>query len=72
MLYVIKEKFYILVSGYYKEVDIDKKGSEFVVKAKKDSKIEAGKVKEFTTINVEDAYKKAEKSKSIAKSLDNM
>lgn len=71
MLYSINGKFYILVSGYFKEVDIDKKGSEFIVKAKKNSSIEAGKVKEFTTINVEDAYK-TEKSKSMAKSLDNM
>ena len=70
MLYNIKGKFYILVSGYYKEVDIDKKGNEFTVKAKKDSKIEASTVKEFTTINVEEAYKKAEKIKSVAKSLD--
>lgn len=70
MLYNIKGKFYILVSGYYKEVDIEKNGKEFTVKAKKDSKIEASTVKDVTTINLEEAYKKAEKSKSVAKSLD--
>lgn len=58
MLYVIKGKYYILVSGYYKEVKIEKNGNSYdvipVENANK-TKIEASTVKEFSTISVDKA-----------------
>lgn len=65
MLYNFNNKFYILVSGYFKEVDIEKKGDEYTVKAKKDvKKIEASTVKNFTTVEVKKAYELSNKVKS--------
>lgn len=63
MLYVINGKYYILVSGYYKEVNVvkSKGGTGFdvipVENANK-NKIEAGTVRDYTTISVEEAYNK--------------
>lgn len=60
MLYLIDGKYYILVSGYYKEVTIDKdRNGEYNVEPIKDAnktKIEASIVKNYTTIDVENAY----------------
>lgn len=65
MLYNFNNKFYILVSGYFKEVDIEKKGDEYTVKAKKDvKKIEASTIKNFTTVEVKKAYELSNKPKS--------
>lgn len=59
MLYVINGKHYILVSGYYKEVEVKKDGNDFKVIPVKDAKkIEASTVKDFTTTNVESAARK--------------
>lgn len=59
MIYVIKGKHYVLVSGYYREVEIKKAGDDFVVIPVKDAKkIEASTVKKFTTTSVENATRK--------------
>lgn len=61
MLYVINGKYYILVSGYYKEVNVVKKGNEYnvvPVERANENKIEATNVKNFSTISVLEAYKK--------------
>ena len=66
MLYVIKDKFYVLVSGYYKEVTVSKDAKGYDVKAVKNGhKIEASTVKDFSTISVEKAA-----DKIIKKPLD--
>lgn len=63
MLYVINGKYYILVSGYYKEVIVikDRSGKNYdvvpVENANK-NKIEAGTVSNYTTITVEEAFNK--------------
>lgn len=56
MLYVINGKYYILVSGYYKEVEVKKDGNVVPVKGAK--KIEASTVKEFTTTSVENVRRR--------------
>lgn len=60
MLYLIKEKPYVKVSNYYKEVSVDKKGKEYIVKPTggKETRIEKPDVKEISQISVEDFYKK--------------
>lgn len=59
MIYVIKGKHYVLVSGYYREVEIKKAGDDFVVTPVKDAKkIEASTVKKFTTTSIENATRK--------------
>lgn len=59
MIYVINGKYYILVSGYYKEVEVKKNGNEYNVEPIKEAKkIEASTVKKFTTTNVENATRK--------------
>lgn len=59
MLYVINGKHYILVSGYYKEVEVKKSGNNYnVVPVKGAKKIEASTVKNFTTTSVENATRK--------------
>ena len=59
MLYVINGKYYILVSGYYKEVEVKKNGNEYNVEPIKEAKkIEASTVKSFTTITVAKAAEK--------------
>ena len=55
MLYVINGKYYILVSGYYKEVEIKKNE---VIPVKDAKKIEASTVKKFTTTSVESVARK--------------
>lgn len=67
MLYCIKNKYYILVSGYYKEVQVTKDGNEYnVIPVEKAKKIEASTVKDFTTVNVEKAYEKNKGTNSIS------
>ena len=60
MLYLIKEKPYVRVSNYYKEVSVDKKGKEFIVKPTggKETRIENPNQNEIFQISVEDYYKK--------------
>lgn len=60
MLYLIKEKPYVKVSNYYKEVTVDKKGKEYIVKPTggKETRIEKTDMKEISQISVEDFYKK--------------
>lgn len=59
MIYVIKGRHYILVSGYYKEVEVKKNGKDYdIVPVKNSKKIEASTVKDFTTVNVENAIRK--------------
>ena len=60
MLYIIKEKPYVKVSNYYKEVSVDKKGKEYYVKpvGGKETRIEKPDMKEISQISVEDFYKK--------------
>lgn len=59
MLYVINGKHYILVSGYYREVEIKKDGNNYnIVPVKDAKKIEASTVKKFTTTSVENATRK--------------
>lgn len=61
MLYVINGKYYILVSGYYKEVTVtrDRTGKNYDVKPVENAnknKIESGTVSDYSTISVEEAY----------------
>lgn len=60
MLYLIKEKPYVKVSNYFKEVSVDKKGKEYIVKpvGGKETRVENPDMKEVTQISVEDFYKK--------------
>lgn len=59
MLYNIKNKYYVLVSGYYKEVEVVKENNEYnVVPVEKSKKIEASTVKNAITVSVEKAYEK--------------
>ena len=53
MLYVINEKHYILVSGYYREVEVNQ-----VIPIKGAKKIEASTVKNFSTISVDKVERK--------------
>lgn len=55
MLYVINGKHYILVSGYYREVEV-KKNQVIPIKGAK--KIEASTVKNFSIISVDKAERK--------------
>lgn len=55
MLYVINGKHYILVSGYYREVEV-KKNQIIPIKGAK--KIEASTVKSFSTISVDKVERK--------------
>ena len=55
MLYVINGKHYILVSGYYREVEV-KKNQVIPIKGAK--KIEASTVKNFSIISVDRAERK--------------
>ena len=57
MLYYIKGKFYILVSGFYKEVTVEKKGKEYLIKPLKNGlRIENNTTKYEDTITLENAY----------------
>lgn len=60
MLYIIKEKPYVKVSNYYKEVSVDKKGKEYIVKPTggKETRIENPDIKEVSQISVEEFYQK--------------
>lgn len=60
MLYLIKDKPYIKVANYYREVDVTKKGDEYYVTPKKgeETKLENVKQKEVTQISLQDFYKK--------------
>lgn len=60
MLYLIKEKPYVKVSNYYKEVTVDKKGKEYIVKPTggKETRIENPDIKEVSQISVEEFYQK--------------
>lgn len=59
MLYVIEGKHYILVAGYYVEVEVKRNGKEFnVVPVKNAKKIEASTVKKVSTVSVEKAERK--------------
>lgn len=64
MLYEIEGKYYIRVSGYYKEVEVLKAKDGFEVKPTANAnktKIEASTVKNYTTISLEKAYEKKNK-----------
>ena len=50
MLYLIKDKPYIKVANYYREVDVTKKGEE--------TKLENVKEEEVTQISLQDFYKR--------------
>lgn len=60
MLYLIKEKPYVKVSNYYKEVSVEKNGKEYIVKPTggKETRIENPNMKEVFQISVEDFYQK--------------
>lgn len=60
MLYLIKDKPYIKVANYYREVDVTKKGDEFFVTPKKgeETKLENIKEEEVTQISLQDFYKR--------------
>lgn len=60
MLYIIKEKPYVKVSNYYKEVSVDKKGKEYYVKpvGGKETRIENPNMNEVFQMTVENYYKK--------------
>lgn len=60
MLYLIKDKPYIKVANYYREVDVTKKGDEFLVTPKKgeETKLENVKEEEVTQIPLQDFYKR--------------
>lgn len=63
MLYLINKKTYILVSGYFVEVQVirEKLGKGYNVVPKGTQKIEANTIKKYSTITVEEAYKLMEK-----------
>lgn len=46
MLYLIKDKPYIKVANYYREVDVTKKGDEYYVTPKKGEETKLENVKE--------------------------
>ena len=56
----IKDKPYIKVANYYREVDVTKKGDEFFVTPKKgeETKLENIKEEEVTQISLQDFYKR--------------
>lgn len=60
MLYLIKDKPYIKVANYYREVDVTKKGDEYYVTPKKgeETKLENVKEEGVTQISLQDFYKK--------------
>lgn len=60
MIYVINGKPYVKVSNYFKEVSVDKKGKEYIVKpfGGKETRVENPNMKEVTQISVEEFYKK--------------
>lgn len=63
-LYYINNKFYILVSSYYREVTVEKNGDDYnVVPIKESKKIEDTKMTgPIFSITVEEAYNKIAKS----------
>ena len=60
MLYLIKDKPYIKVANYYREVDVTKKGDEFFFFFLKgeETKLENVKEEEVTQISLQDFYKR--------------
>lgn len=59
MLYSINGKYYILVSGYYKEVIVIKNGEEYNVKPVEkinNTSLEASTVKNVSILTVKKAY----------------
>lgn len=72
MLYLVKDKVYIKVSGYFKEVEVSKNKKDdgydvkLVPKAN-ENKIEISSVKNYTGISVENAYKRKSKSPMSSK-----
>lgn len=66
MIYVINGKYYILVSGYYKEVTVKKTGKEYEVKPVEKSnqtKIEASTMKnKVSVMTVQELLEKNNKS----------
>lgn len=60
MIYVINGKPYVKVANYYKEVSVEKKGKEYIVKplGGKETRVENPDMKEVSQISVEDFYKK--------------
>lgn len=67
MLYLIKEKPYVKVSNYYKEVSVDKKGKEYIVKpvGGKETRIENPNMNEVFQMSVENFYKKKLEKTSV-------
>lgn len=67
MLYLVNGKVYIKVSGYFKEVEVSKNknndGYDVKLAPKaNENKIEISRVKDYTGISVENAYKRKSKS----------
>lgn len=62
MLYYINGKYYILSSGYYKEVTVNMIGKEYDVKVKENgNRIEYRHNESRPQISVEEAYKSSHK-----------
>lgn len=75
MIYIINEKPYVKVANYYKEVSIDKKGKEFIVKpvGGKETRIENPDYKNVVEMSVTDYYEHKEKKsagKGTSRNLD--
>ena len=66
MIYIINKKPYLALMSYYKEVEISKKGNEYVVNIKKDSqRIERKNSDNYESMTVEQAYKKIKGTTSL-------
>lgn len=69
MLYIIKNKPYIKVSNYYKEVSVDKIGNDYSVVPVKgeENRIYIDNIKNIVTTesSVEDFFKKSKHTKKI-------
>ncbi len=70
MLYIIEGKPYIKVSNYYKLVEVNKKGNEYVVKpiGKDETRIECIKVSKVVEMSVKDFYKN--KAKRLSENIE--
>jgi hypothetical protein len=71
MIYVINNKPYVKVANYYKEVSIEKKGKEFIVKpiGEKETRITNPKLNEITSVSVEQYYQSKNSKSSVKDSL---
>lgn len=70
MLYIIKGTPYVKVSNYYKEVSVEKKGKEFLVKpiGGEETRLTNIDAKDITEMSVSDYYNS--KNKNIANKSD--